>query len=372
MKVLHINCNYTATLLHQLLVEELENRGVKDKVFVPVYDKHMGSVKPNEYVTVCECFNRRDRVLFDYKQRKIIGAAEKTYDIKDFDIIHAYTLFTDGNAARILSEKYGVPYVVAVRNTDVNTFFKKMIHLRRRGLRTMLSAKKVFFLSDAYKDTVLDKYVPSKYRSLIEEKSEVIPNGIDEFWFRNIYAGRNYEEIERRIADKEIKLVYAGSVDRNKNIILTCKAIEILRSEGWKVELTVVGKVNDESAFEEIRNSVNYFEKMPKEKLIDRYRDADIFVMPSIAESFGLVYAEAMSQGLPVIYTKGQGFDNQFSEGEVGYHVSSSDPQDVADKIKLITEKYTEISKRSIDRIEKFRWNKICERYVSIYEDVSI
>ena len=37
------------------------------------------------------------------------------------------------------------------------------------------------------------------------------------------------------------------------------------------------------------------------------YRENDIYVMPSIIETFGLVYAEAMSQGLPVIYTRGQG-----------------------------------------------------------------
>ena len=43
--------------------------------------------------------------------------------------------------------------------------------------------------------------------------------------------------------------------------------------------------------------------------------------MTSLGESFGLTYAEAMSQGVPVIYSKGQGFDGQFKEGVVGYHV---------------------------------------------------
>lgn len=40
--------------------------------------------------------------------------------------------------------------------------------------------------------------------------------------------------------------------------------------------------------------------------------------MPSHKETFGLVYAEAMSQGLPIIYTKNQGFDGQFPDGYVG------------------------------------------------------
>ena len=60
-----------------------------------------------------------------------------------------------------------------------------------------------------------------------------------------------------------------------------------------------------------------------KEELIKLYRDSHIFTMPSITESFGLVYAEAMTQALPVVYTKGQGFDGQFPDGEVGYSVEA-------------------------------------------------
>ena len=372
MKVLHINCNYIATTLHQLMVRGLGKCGVDSEVFVPVYDRSTGVIEPDDCVKVCECFKKRDRIAFDYKQRKIIRAAKREYDFSDFDVLHAYTLFTDGNAARVLSEKYGIPYVVAVRNTDVNAFFKKMVHLRSRGVKNMLSASRVFFLSGSYRDIVLERYVPAKYRDIIMAKSEVIPNGIDDFWFRNAYVSRDYDEIEGRIEKKSIRLVYAGSIDRNKNITLTCNAVEILKKEGWNVDFTVVGKVNDDKVFDEINDKVRYLTKRPKEELIDCYRDADIFVMPSVFESFGLVYAEAMSQGLPVIYTKGQGFDNQFSEGYVGYHVSDSDAEDVAQKINLIAEKYTEMSKRALNSIEKFRWQNICERYARIYEDARI
>jgi glycosyltransferase involved in cell wall biosynthesis len=68
-------------------------------------------------------------------------------------------------------------------------------------------------------------------------------------------------------------------------------------------------------------------------ELIDIYRANDIFVMPSFTESFGLVYAEAISQGLPVVYSIGQGFDRQFPEGEVGYHADPNSAQSVADAI---------------------------------------
>ena len=116
------------------MIEKLDSLGIENTVFVPVYSGTEAVITPNNHVVVSDCFRKRDRLLFDYKQKKIIVAIEKRYDVSRFDLIHAYTLFTDGNAARVLAGKYGVPFLAAVRNTDVNIFFKKMIHLRRRGL----------------------------------------------------------------------------------------------------------------------------------------------------------------------------------------------------------------------------------------------
>lgn len=367
MRVLHINCNYIGTPLHQLMVEELSRQGIINEVFAPTYDKSLSVVKPDENVYVSECFKKWDRIFFDYKQKKIIKAIEEHYDVSSFDLIHAYTLFTDGNVARILSEKYNVPYVVAVRNTDVNTFFEKMIHLRRRGIETLLHSNCIFFLSKAYQNSVMGRYVPLRCHKAILDKSEIIPNGIDDFWLQNLYNERDYIEIEKRIRNKKIKLVYAGKIDKNKNITLTCKAVELLKKDGWDINLTIAGKIVDKSAFNSVKDYVCYMKARPKEQLIDIYREADIFVMPSISESFGLVYAEAMSQGLPVIYTKGQGFYGQFPDGEVGYSVNSSNVYSLINAIKKICESYKVISKNAIEKVMKFNWKEICSLYVRTY-----
>lgn len=368
MRILHINCNYIGTTLHQLMIEHLNALGYDNQVFVPTYDKNIAVIKPNDNVYVSECFNKWDRLVFDYKQQKIIKAIEEHYDVASFDLIHAYTLYTDGNAARVLSEKYGIPYVVAVRNTDVNDFLKKMIHLRKRGLKSLLAAKEMFFLSEAYRRQVFEKYVPQKYQEVIKKKTCIIPNGIDEFWFKNTPKQSN------AIDKKHIKLVYAGRIDKNKNVPTTQKAMEILRKQGYETTLTVVGKVQDEKEFQIIRDEphTTCLSAMPKEKLIDVYRESDIFVMPSFTESFGLVYAEAMSQGLPVIYSKGQGFDGQFDEGTVGYHVDSGSPDDVAEGIKHVVENYSGIQKKVVSSAREFSWTKLIEKYDQVYRTIVV
>ena len=92
--------------------------------------------------------------------------------------------------------------------------------------------------------------------------------------------------------------------------------------------------------------------------------------MPSITETFGLVYPEAMSQGLPVIYTRGQGFDGQFKEGEVGYSVDAMNIEDIASKVIAIRGDFAEMSKRCINSINKFDWNRITNCYEKIYRSV--
>ena len=363
MRVLHINCNYLGTTLHQLMIEKLDQLAYDNSVFVPTYDKGLSVIKPNGNVCVCECFKKWDRLFFDYKQHKIQNALEANYCVEDYNLIHAYTLFTDGNSARKLAKKYGIPYVVAVRNTDVNSFFRMMPHLRKRGIKTMLEAEAVFFLSEAYREQVFEKYIPLRYRDVLQKKSHIIPNGIDNFWLENSPEEKN--EISGAI-----KLIYAGRIDRNKNISTTQKAAAILRERGYDVKLTVVGKVADERVFNVIKEDP-YTTCLPaqtKESLLELYRKHNIFVMPSFTESFGLVYAEAMSQGLSVIYSKGQGFDNQFPEGMVGVRVSASDAYDVADGIEKVVNNFQRITQNTVSSARIFDWTQIAERYDAIYK----
>lgn len=367
MRVLHLNTNYTYSALHQLMIEALEQTGnIDSHVFMSTFNKNLGVITPRKNVCVCECVRKRDRLFFFHKQRKIRKALEKNIKVAGFDLIHAYTLFTDGNCARSISRKYGIPYVVAVRNTDVNAFFRLQPHLHGRGVQIMRDAAAVFFLSEAYRRQVFEKYVPEKYREEIRKKTYIIPNGIDEFWFSHAPEG------PKTLGQGPVKLIYAGRIDSNKNIPTTQKAMALLRAQGYETTLTVVGKVKEPKVLETIQQDAwtTCLPAMPKEKLAAAYRSTDIFVMPSLYESFGLVYAEAMSQGLPVIYSRGQGFDKQFPEGQVGFAVDSRSPESVAEGIKKVIDNYAEIAANCIPSIEKFRWHSLCQAYSEVYKQI--
>jgi glycosyltransferase involved in cell wall biosynthesis len=372
MKILHINCNYLDNALHQVMIEHLNQIGVENRVFVPTYDERIAVIEPNGNVTVSECFRKLDRVLFDFKQAKILKSLERSYDARNFDCIHAYTLFTDGNCAMKLSHKTGKPYVVAVRNTDVNDFFGKMIHLRSRGIQIMSEASAVFFLSEVYRKHVFERYVPVRYADALATKTFVIPNGIDDFWVRNKVESISTEHQER-INRKELRLVYAGRINKNKNLRTTLEAIEILKAEGWNVRFEVVGRIEKRAEYKRILVSpyACYIPQQPKQQLIEIYRANDVFVMPSFTESFGLAYVEAMSQGLPVVYSQGQGFDGQFEEGAVGRHAQAGCARSVADAILKVIGDYAAIRDRVVDRASRYSWDRIVVKYTEIYATIS-
>lgn len=89
--------------------------------------------------------------------------------------------------------------------------------------------------------------------------------------------------------------------------------------------------------------------------------------MPSKHETFGLVYAEAMSQGLPVIYTRGQGFDGQFPEGEVGFSVKYDEPEEIVMRVKEIIANYDAISTRDLANVHRYDWEDIAQDYIKLY-----
>lgn len=368
MKIFHINCNYLSTTLHQCLIEHLEPLGVENRIFTPVYPGFARKIRPNDNVRISECFQKRDRYLFFVKQKKILRAARAGFSEDRFDCIHAHTLFTDGVCARRLSRESGLPYVVAVRNTDVNLFFQKRVLLRPLGLKVLRDASKVVFLSESYLRKVLDTYVPTQERAGIEAKSVVIPNGIDDFWL----AHRAGEKTPPAVSERPLHLLFAGRVLPEKNLSGVVSAVQLLRAKGCPADFTVIGPHPDKALYEELGQYefVRLLEPMEKEELIDAYRRADLFVMPSFHETFGLVYAEAMTQALPVIYSRGEGFDGQFPDGEVGFAVDPGDPQQIADKILEALSAYAGISGRCAERSERFRWDRIAEIYRSLYKEL--
>ena len=215
----------------------------------------------------------------------------------------------------------------------------------------------------AYKMRVESEFIFDQYRSRIIRNSQVIPYGIDEFWYQNMGP------MKKLNATKPIKLLTVGDISSNKNQKFVLRICNEMIKKGYKVEYNVVGRVKDKKIFNKLcrEKYVNYLGWNEKEALLNIYRNNDIFILLSKTETFGLVYAEALTQCLPILYTRGEGFDSQVREGVVGYPITAGDLDEAISRLEMVLKSYEKLSDNTVEVVEKFKWNNIETYYSEIY-----
>ena len=362
MKILHLCSYYFNSNMYTSLFSELEKVNVNNDVVIPIKKGQKEKKKYNNSIYL-NCYTNIDRLFFSLKENKILKAVLKELKNKKYNYVHAHSLFTNGWLAMKLKEKYGYNYIVAVRNTDINVFFKYFFWLRKIGIKILKNSNKIIFISNTAKSEVFKKYIPKDLEKKLLEKSQVIPNGINEFWLNNLYLDKKLS------SDQEKNIFFMGTLDENKNILYLINESIKLYKAGYKFNLIIAGKGKYQKNVEEYQEKYSFINYVgyitDKERLKKLYRKADYFVLPSKYETFGLVYAEALSQGCKIIYTEGQGFDGWFEEKDIGYRTNIKNLYEILEKALRDNTILSKIIILSLK--EKFNWKNIAKNYCDIY-----
>jgi len=353
--------------VHKNLIDSLDSLSIQSKIL----KYNLKSKKLNKSYKDIDYFNNGSiwpgPIFFRKKIKDLATWIENNYEMDDFNLIHAHMLFTDGSIAYELNKKYGIPYIVAVRNSDLYSwFFWKIPWIKKLGIEVLNNASRIIFLSESYKKHLID-LLPRKMKKYIIDKSCVIPNGIDDFWLHNKYISSTIDNEKDKIS-----VLTVGRIEKNKNQSLVMKALIELRNLNMNIDYTVVGELTNIKIGKLLmqENFITIVPKKSKEDLIHYYRNTNIYVMASHKETFGLTYAEAMSQGKPLVYTKSQGFDEQFPDGVVGYSVDSYDYKDIAEAVLKIKKNYNNISRNCYNFCEEFSYKSLSLKYFDLYNKV--
>lgn len=369
MKILQIATGFDFSSVYKNLFQEMVNQDIEIEVHIP--RKKNDSlpeidVSKLAYKTkISKEINKMDQLLYYPRIKKAVSEIEKHHDMDTFTITHAHSLLSDGGISYELYKRYNLPYIVAVRATDINKYFKYAKHLKPQALRILKNAQNIIFLSKTYKELMFEKYFTKDNDDLIK-KSLVIPNGIDNFWHAN------RKNVQKQFDESEINIISVGQLTQRKNPEMVIKANRLLTEQGFTTHLQFVGTGDlEEKIKAEVKNDSNIEmigQISDKQKLWELYMNKDVLLVPSFAETFGLVYAEAMSTGTPVIYTRGEGFDGVFAEGEVGYSVDPNDVNEIVEAIKSIKSNKEITSRNALEASKAFNWKDIVEKYLKLYE----
>lgn len=373
--LLHIANDYSGSTVYKNLVTEFDNLGITQVVYTPIRDKNrIGknevNLKVNSskiiYSHVLNKFS--DRVFYRGKITKIVKDIEKKVDLRNIKLLHAHTWYSDGGVAYLLFLKYKIPYVVTIRNSDLNLFQKFLINERGFGCEILENAKKVIVISSIYKERVLSLKSLSKVRNLLESKMKVIPNGVDKFWIKN----GNLKVLEKK---NKYNLLFVGKFTSGKNVLLLIKAIANINKNESKVHLHLVGGGGDCHSkvvkfVSKNSEDYTYYGRISNfKKLRERYQECDIFVMPSKHETFGLVYVEAMLQGLPILYTENEGIDGLYEE-RIGEKITSGGVSEIETKLLIMFDEYDKYQIPLLKLKENHDWVKLALVYKKIYSSI--
>jgi glycosyltransferase involved in cell wall biosynthesis len=168
-----------------------------------------------------------------------------------------------------------------------------------------------------------------------------------------------------------LKLLFAGTINQRKGIAYLAQALRMFSKQD--VELRVCGRVVDDlRLFERFGSQVRITPSVTGDELIEAYREADLFVFPSVAEGFGHVLLESLACGLPVLSTTSTAAPDLIDHGEQGFVVFPRDPFALASQIEWCLgnrARLAEMRRSCRERAERFTWARFRSGLASVLQN---
>lgn len=377
LSVFHLCSDYARQSLYPQLLRSIAAPGIRQFMYVPVRtaaEVGVGRIAddPSIEFRFEHLLRRHHKLLFRAKVRRVLADVLAATPVVDYRLVHAHFLYSDGAVALALHRRLGTPYVVAVRNADVNAFMRLRPDLAGVRNDVLAHASRVVFLSPAYEATVAAR-LPRALRERVAAKTLTIPNGVSPDWL--VSATDAGDAVVDPAAP--LRLLYVGDFTRNKNLAGIVAALGILRVDR-AVTLTVVGGGSDEGG----RTQALLDRHAPdgvvclgrvgeRERLKALYRAHDVLVMPSFRETFGLTYIEALSQGVPIVHSRGQGVDGYFEHDTVSAAVDPADPHSIAAGVRAVAGRLPAVRAMCREAARRFDWRRIGQTYRETYRSIA-
>jgi glycosyltransferase involved in cell wall biosynthesis len=277
----------------------------------------------------------------------------------DPDIVHAQSLIF-AIPAFISKKMLKIPYVVWGQGSDV--------YLRNWFMK--LASETI--IKNADSAIALTKDMKNVFQEICDRDIAVVPNGIDIENYQNQAFAQERDTSEKRI-------LFVGRLNPVKGVHYLLRAMKRVCEVLPDAKLIIVGDGEEREHLESladslgIRDRVDFVGKVPHERIPEYLCEADIFVLPSVSEGFGIVILEAMSCGLPIVATRVGGVPDIIEEGVNGCLVESGDFQEMAKKIlflldnRLLTD---QISKNNRIKVQVYAWKNVVDRLERIYREI--
>lgn len=230
----------------------------------------------------------------------------------------------------IFANRLGLDFVAGVHVSDLEVLTNPIysVYFKPELERAYKNAKKIACRSIVLKEKFLKLYPEFKEKTFVA------------------YSGINTEIIHRSWKPEgRVKVLTCANLIKRKNVDKVIRECENL-----DVELTIIGEGKELKNLKKLSTKPRFLGWIEREKVLEDMRKADIFALPSINETFGMVYLEAMASGCVTICTENDGAAGIVRDGENGYFwrdgiinkiINSNNQQKILDNCFETIQNYT-------------------------------
>jgi glycogen synthase len=307
----------------------------------------------------------------------LMAAGEQLGDAHDFDVVHGHDWLV-AEAGDHLARRLHAPLAVTIHATEygrhqgwVSQHPQAQIHAVERWL--VGRAEALITCSHYMRDHVADVF------DRAESSISVIPNGIDAL---DLQPVSDLGPLRARFARPDEPLLLAvGRLVYEKGFQLALEALPQLIREVPGVRFVVAGSGPHEAALREQARRLGLLERgtflgwIGDDVLHSLYRIADLCVVPSIYEPFGLVALEAMASGCPCIVADTGGLREVVPNDSVGLRFRSRDPHSLALMMRrVLTDRplRERLVAEASEHILRFDWAEIAVATAVVYRAVVV
>jgi D-inositol-3-phosphate glycosyltransferase len=295
-----------------------------------------------------------------------------------YEVVHSH-YWLAGLAGVILQERWGVPHVTMfhtlgeVKNRASLSENEPLLRISAEAA-IVVKADRVICATEIEKSQLVHLY------NAEPERIEVIPLGVDIDRFRPLDKGKARQQLG--FADEKIVL-FVGRLEPLKGVDILLNAAAMLESD---VDCSVLIVGGDESSHAQvahlqglasdlgIEHRVAFTGAVDHETLPLFYNAADVCVVPSHYESFGLVAVEAMACGVPVVASRVGGLTGTVKDGEIGYLVPWLCPEPFAERMEMLLENESlrrNLGEAAREAVTRYRWENVASRVLQLYDSLS-
>jgi len=298
-------------------------------------------------------------------------------NIRKFDVVHVHSWqqFPDIIVHHYAS-KYNIPYVIQTHGSipRIDKKFRKLLYDYTFGYRVLNKASKVIALNNFEAEQYMSMGVP-------KEKIAIIPNGIDLSEYAELPPKGSFKKKFNIHEDKKI-ILYLGRIHKIKGIDFLIKAYAhlIYKMNFKNIVLVIAGpddgylnKVQNLALSLGIVNNILFTGPLYEEDKLSAYVDANLLVLPSKYEIFGLSILEAYACKVPVIASNVPGLKNLVINGVTGLLVKSWDIIQLSNAISYLLNYEEKAHVMGINgyRFVKYNFdiNRIIEKLEHLYHE---